>query len=51
MRKSKRNKMLVITLIAIVYVMMKVYVLNTSTLNDDLIPDFLLQFIAMNDSD
>lgn len=44
MRKYTR-KMLITTIIIIIYVILKVYVLNTSTSQDDAVPDLILHLV------
>ena len=48
MRKNKRNKMLVSIAVIILYLVVKMYVTNTSTLQDDRLPELVLKMLAIN---
>lgn len=42
----KRNKMLIVILVLLLYVILKIYVIQTASLQDDSIPDVLLRLIT-----
>lgn len=43
MRKRKHKKMLILCEIIVLYIILKIYVLNTPTLTDDDLPNILMQ--------
>lgn len=51
MRKLKRKSMLVTALGLIVYILLKLYVLQTPTPDDDHLPDLACKLLASSDLD